>query len=61
MIEVEGYKMFRGVMRITPKSELIKPFKLKGDWLYKPENDCWYGCGNSYHAGICEIVEDKGV
>lgn len=58
MICVEGYKAFRGTMRITPINGAA-PFELRGDWLYKPEHDCWYGCGRSFPAGICEIVEDE--
>lgn len=60
MIEVEGYKMFKGVMRIAPKSGLVAPFEKEGSWLYNPVYDCWYGCGSSYAKAICEIVEDKG-
>ena len=59
MIKVEGYKAFRGVMKITPKNEKFSPFEKKGDWLYKPEYNCWYGCGSSYMADICEVLEDN--
>ena len=58
MIKVEGYKAFRGVMRIVPKTILMQPFEIKGDWLYKPEYDCWYNGGSSYPASICEVVEN---
>ena len=58
MIKVEGYKAFRGVMKITPKTEAVKPFELESDWLYKPDTDCWYGDGRSFCASICEVVED---
>ena len=58
MIKVEGYKAFRGVMKITPKTETVKPFELEGDWLYKPDTDCWYGVGRSFCSSICEVVED---
>jgi hypothetical protein len=57
MINVEGYKAFKGIMRIVPKTVLMQPFEIEGDWLYKPEYDCWYCCGSSYPASICEIVE----
>lgn len=60
MIKVEGYKMFKGVMKITPKNVLFQPFEIKGEWLYKPETGCWYCNGSSYSAGICTVVEDKG-
>ena len=58
MIKVEGYKAFKGTMKITPKTVLMQPFEIKGDWLYKPEYDCWYNGGSSYPARICEVVED---
>lgn len=60
MIEVEGYLMFRGIMRIVPRTDKVKPFELDCAWLYKPETGCWYCKGSSYPARICEIVEDKG-
>ena len=58
MIKVEGYKVFRGVMKITPKTSKVKPFELEGEWLYKPDTDCWYSNGHSFCASICEVVED---
>lgn len=58
MIEVEGYKAFKGIMRIIPKNVLFRPFEIKGDWLYKPDTDCWYGGGSSFPSSICEVVED---
>lgn len=58
MIKVEGYKAFKGTMKITPKCAAVQPFTLSGDWLYKPDTDCWYGQGKSFGADICEIVED---
>lgn len=64
MICVEGYRAFRGAMRIAPKD--LPPYKamnhsftLTGDWLYKPQYDCWYGCGRSFGADICEVVGDE--
>lgn len=57
MIEVEGFKAFEGTLRITPKTEAA-PFELYGQWLYKPYVDCWYGCGCSFAAEICEVVHD---
>lgn len=59
MINVEGYKAFRGTMKIFPKCEMIQPFDLYGDWLYKPEYDCWYCKGSSYTADICHIINDE--
>jgi hypothetical protein len=60
MIIVEGYKAFRGVMKITPKNEKFLPFLVDSEWLYKPDTDCWYGNGRSYVSSICEIVKDDG-
>lgn len=59
MIKVEGYKSFRGTMRITPANKLFPPMEVHGDWLYKPDTGCWYGRGSSYAADICEVVEDE--
>lgn len=56
MICVEGYKAFRGTMRITPKNPEFPPRDITGDWLYKPEYDCWYGGGASFSAQICEVI-----
>lgn len=58
MIKVEGYKAFKGVMKITPKNANFKPFELESDWLYKPDTDCWYGDGRSFCDSICEVMED---
>lgn len=58
MIAVDGYLAFRGEMKIRPRSSSIEPFKISGDWLYKPEFDCWYGGGRSFSAEICEIIYD---
>ena len=55
MIKVEGYRAFRGTMRISPKSGAA-PFELTGDWLYKPDTHCWYGQGRSFGEEICEVV-----
>jgi len=34
MIQVEGYKAFRGTMRITPKNPQFPQQEIHGDWLY---------------------------
>lgn len=57
IIAVEGYKAFKGKMRITPKNPEIKPFDLWGDWLYKPHTGCWYCCGQSFTKNVCTIME----
>lgn len=58
MIKVEGYKAFKGVLKIEPKNNVISPFCLEGEFLYRPDTDCWYGCGRSFAAQICEVVKD---
>lgn len=55
-ISVEGFKAFRGTMRITPKAA-VPAYDLHGDWLYKPETKCWYGKGSSFPEDICTIME----
>ena len=55
MIQVEGFKAFRGTMRITPKAA-VPAFELTGDWLYRPDTGCWYGKGSSFAPEICTIV-----
>lgn len=57
VIRVDGYKAFRGTMKIRPKTASVPSFELSGDWLYKPETDCWYGKGSCFAADICKIVE----
>ena len=60
MIRVEGYKAFRGTMRITPvASSGMASFELTGDWLYKPDTGCWYGCGRSFPEEICVVKEEN--
>ena len=64
MLKTEGYKMFHGVMTITPKPVgecNIPPTDIDGVWLYKPEYDCWYCKGWSYPAEICTIKVDKTI
>ena len=56
MICSEGYKAFRGTMRIVPKNPNMKPYELTADWLYKPEYQCWYGNGSSFPEEICEVL-----
>lgn len=58
MICVEGFKAFRGKMIVTPKNPAIPPMELEGDWIYRPDTDCWYGCGRSFCAAICTPVTD---
>ena len=52
LIKVEGYKAFRGQMWIKrPHGRKV----VSGDWLYRPDTDCWYCGGCSYPSQICEI------
>lgn len=58
MIKCEGYKAFHGSAVIKPTNPKFPPFEMRGDWLYKPEYDCWYCNGSSYPAEIVtEITE----
>ena len=57
MLTCEGYKMFKGIMKIKPIS--IDPFEVEGTWLFKPEYGCWYCKGSSYSESICEIIVDN--
>lgn len=53
ILTTEGYKMFQGVMKITPVT--VPAYDLEGTWLYKPEHKCWYANGRSFPEFICEI------
>lgn len=57
VINVEGYKAFRGTMRISPKG--AEAYELCGNWLYKPGTGCWYGNGRSFPKEVCTILERK--
>lgn len=64
MIKVDGYKAFRGTLRVTPTATGFKPYSITGDCLYKPEHDCWYvqpehGFSQSIPADICKVEEDN--
>lgn len=54
MLKCEGYKMFKGKMRVVPKNPKYPPFVEDGTWLYKPNYDCWYVNGSSYMASIVD-------
>lgn len=58
MIKVEGYKAFAGTMLITPKNG-CGPHKIVGEWLYKPDMQCWYCNGWSFPADVCEVIENE--
>lgn len=55
-IHCEGFRAFVGTMLITPGNPEIKPFSLSGDWLYKPDTDCWYCKGRSFPANTCQQI-----
>ena len=58
MIKCEGYKAFHGTAMVKPTNTKFPPFQMTGDWLYKPEFDCWYCNGSSFPAEIVtEITE----
>lgn len=59
MLQSEGYKMFRGVgqIRNAQTGQIVE--SQDGDWLYKPEYDCWYVNGSSYPAECVEVLEDR--
>lgn len=59
MIAVEGYKAFSGKMLITPRNPNFKPYTVEGDWLYKPDTNCWYCKGISYPEDVCSILRDN--
>ena len=68
MIEVEGYKAFHGTMKINAihidfktMTKEAAPFEVSGDFLYKPDTDCWYNKATSYPASICEVVKDETI
>ena len=56
MIEVEGYKVFEGVLRVSPKNGMT-PFEMYGKWIYKPYIG-WCGSGCIFVEEICEVIED---
>lgn len=55
VIMVEGYKAFAGWMAVHGKNGAAE--QIRGDWLYRPDTDCWYCKGRSYPAECCEILE----
>ena len=44
MIKVNGYKAFKGIMRITERRFGKNPYvyDIEGDWLYDPKKEQWY-------------------
>lgn len=58
MLTSEGYKMFRGTGEIHNAQTGKTVRTERGDWLYKPEYDCWYVNGSSYPAECVEVFYD---
>lgn len=59
MLECEGFRMFRGSALVTPACQ-VKPFRVQGTWLYRPDFDYWYVAGHSYSPKIIsDIQEDE--
>lgn len=53
MIKSEGYKAFHGDLEITPLIPNKPKFKIYNkDFIYVPQNKCWYGGGSSYPEEI---------
>ena len=59
MLKSEGYMMFRGTARVVPVSDKFPAKDITGDWLYKPEWDCWYVNGRSYPASIVQDIREE--
>ena len=60
MLTCEGFRMFHGTAKVTPKNPQFEPFRPYGTWLYKPDYDCWYVAGHSYPASIVSEIEEDG-
>lgn len=59
MLNVEGYKMFRGSALITPNPKSGRqPFREYGDWLFKPTYNTWYVNGKSFDSTIVSDIHD---
>lgn len=58
MLTCEDYKMFKGSMKIIPKSSMPE-YVVSGVWLYKPDCECWYCNGSSYPSNVCQILTDE--
>ena len=56
MIEVEGFKAFRGKM-VVELVLLNESMEIDGEWLYMPGPDCWYCRGKSYPAEFFKVLE----
>lgn len=58
MIFVNGYRAFKGVMKVY--TDCGEEKEIKGSWLYRPDTGHWF-CAETedlYLASNCEVVED---
>lgn len=55
MIECEGYKAFSGTATVNT---VHGGYTESGDWLYKPEYDCWYCNGESFPASCISDIQE---
>lgn len=64
IIEVNGYRAFRGWMKIHPDCHEAGTVEIYGDWLYNPDTNCWY-CKDTlnrcyvypYYKCTIEVIE----
>lgn len=57
MLKCEGYMMFRGSAAVKYRNG--KTEKLRGTWLYRPDNNMWYLADCPQHPwGISFYPED---
>lgn len=56
LVICEGYQAFRGTMEVMHIGHGTE--RIEGDWLYKPDTNCWYCRGRSYPVEICKIWEE---
>jgi hypothetical protein len=58
MITVNGYRAFKGVMKIY--NEFGDEVEIEGSWLYRPDTGNWFHqeTGDRYRSDYCEVVED---
>lgn len=59
MLKSEGYKMFHGTATVASKNPKFVPLEITGDWLYKPEADCWYVMGRSFPAELVVNIRES--
>ena len=59
MIKCEGYKAFHGTATIRPLNPAFPARDVTGDWLYKPDCNCWYCQGSSFPAEIVTDIREE--